>query len=593
MRPGSLKVLVIEDDHQDFVYLQELLENQRNPEFVLTNHSRLEDGLRSLACDRFDVVILDLSLPDSHGYATFATLREHASDLPVVLMTGNDNNDLALATAQEGAQDYLVKQELNRNLLVRTLYYAVERNRLIRELQKSKEVEKHLAYHDVLTGLPNRQLFYDRLQQVLAHARRTHDKVAVLFLDLNNFKPINDCLGHEQGDLLLKAVSNRLQISIRESDTIARIGGDEFTIILDSIYHTKDVSRIVEKIYEELERPFEIGQEKITVGMSIGISLFPADGQTLSELIKKADMAMYRAKKHNKRYQFYNVSRDTFASERLQIESMLRQSLTDNQLVIYYQPQVNIKTKKIVGVEALVRWQHPQHGLLLPAKFIAMAEETGLIVPLGEWVLRSACEQNIEWLKRGMPPLRLSINVSARQFRATQLHDLVGQVLGETDLDPSLLVLEITEACAMQDVNYTIETMQGLKSTGIKISVDDFGTGYASLNYLKRFPFDILKIDRSFVKGLHKFQDDWSIVSAIVDMSHRLKLCVLAEGVECAEQMAFLQALNCDEYQGYFRSRPVPAEEFFRMMSREREDGDPHRHEASRRDGVPQGVGKA
>ncbi|MFQ5603100.1 MAG: putative bifunctional diguanylate cyclase/phosphodiesterase [bacterium] len=432
------------------------------------------------------------------------------------------------------------------------------RKQMQAELDKSRKLERYLAYHDALTRLPNRHLFYDRLNQAIMRANRYEHKVAVLFLDLDRFKNINDSLGHNVGDQLLKSVASRLQFCIRESDSVARLGGDEFTIVLDQITQMQDAAKVSQKIIKELEKPFHVEGNELNVTASIGISLYPTDGKDIDTLVRNSDIAMYRAKREgNNLYQFYNVCMDTQAYERLELENNLRIAIEQNQLVLHYQPQVDLISGRIVGVEALVRWLHPHLGLLPPYRFISLAEESGLIVPIGEWVLRTACHQNKAWQKAGCKPVRVSVNLSPRQFRVMKLKETVQDILKESKLDAQYLALEITESNAMQNVDYTITTLNLLKEMGIQIAIDDFGTGYASLNYLKRFPFDILKIDRSFINGLHELHDDWAIVSAIIAMAHRLNLKVLAEGVENEEQIAYLRSLQCDEIQGFHISRPV------------------------------------
>ena len=433
-------------------------------------------------------------------------------------------------------------------------------------MEEARKFERHLAYHDNLTGLPNRQLFYDRLNHAVAHAKRHGYLLGVFFLDLDGFKQINDSLGHEIGDLLLKEVAQRLQGCVRESDTVARLSGDEFTVILENISRKQDAATIAEKILKKLSEPIVLDGNEPIISTSIGISLFPNDGNDTKTLLKQADTAMYRVKCNEKNhYRFYNESMDSEDIERLELENDLRKAIDNDELLLHYQPQLDLKKNEIVGVEALVRWQHPELGLLPPAKFISLAEESGLIVPLGEWVLRTACRQNKTWQQMGLAPVRIAVNLSARQFRVSRLQEIINQILKESRLEPNYLVLEITETSAMQNINYTIKTLAALKEMDIQLSIDDFCTGYASLNYLKRLPFDILKVDRSFVNGLDD-NDDWAIVSAIVTMAHSMKMKVLAEGVEKQEQLKYLQLLNCDEVQGFYFSRPVPADSITEML---------------------------
>lgn len=567
MSTNPIRVLLFEDDPDDVDLLRELLDEEKQHLFHLEIASRVQDGIELLSQNVVDVILLDLSLPDSNGLETFEKIKSHSEGIPTIVLTGNYDGALALKAVQKGAQDYLVKGQVESALLVRSIRYAIERNRLLQQLNKAREVDRHMAYHDKLTNLPNRELFHDRLKQAILKAKRHGHRVAVLFVDLDRFKPINDSLGHTAGDWLLRGVAKRLRKCIRETDSVARLGGDEFTIVVEHITQMQDAAKVAQKLLDHLSAPFAVEGNEIKVTASIGISLYPDDGSHMNSLIKNADIAMYRAKREgNNIYQFYNESVDSMAFERWELEISLRKAIENGELVMFYQPQVDLKHNKIIGLEALVRWQHPELGLLPPSKFIALAEESGLIVPIGEWALRVSCRQNKIWQELGFPPLRICVNLSPRQFRVMKLKESVSQVLEESGLDPNYLVLEITETNAMQNVDYTISTLKMLKDMGVKIAIDDFGTGYASLSYLKRFPLDILKVDRSFVNGLHTHHDDWAIVSAIVTMAHRLKLKVLAEGVENPEQLIYLRSLKCDEIQGFYFSRPVSADDLTEIL---------------------------
>jgi len=431
-----------------------------------------------------------------------------------------------------------------------------------REASELATVEmEHLAYHDALTGLPNRPLFMDRLILALAQASRTNQKLAVFFLDLDRFKDINDSLGHSTGDGLLKAVAERIRRCIREGDTVARFGGDEFTLLIPRIDHVEDAAKIAQKILETLKIPFSIADHELFVTTSIGISIHPGDGSDPETLVRNADTAMYRAKDQGRdNYQLYAPAMNARALERLALENMLRKALSHRELVLYYQPVCDMKTKNIVGVEALIRWRHPEMGLVSPAHFIPVAETSGLIIPIGDWVLRTACRQTKLWQKRIDPELTVAVNLSARQFQQPNLTEEIAEVLEETGLGARYLELEITESNAMQNAENTIYTLRELKALGVRIAMDDFGTGYSSLSYLKQFPIDTLKLDQSFVRGITTAASDAAIATAVIAMAHSLDLKVIGEGVETEEQFAFLHKQRCDYIQGYLFSPPQAAE---------------------------------
>ena len=431
-----------------------------------------------------------------------------------------------------------------------------------REASELATVEmEHLAYHDALTGLPNRPLFIDRLIVALAQASRTEQKLAVFFLDLDRFKDINDSIGHTTGDALLKAVAERIRRCVREGDTVARFGGDEFTLLIPRIDQVEDAAKIAQKILETLKIPFAIADHELFVTTSIGISVYPADGIDPETLVRNADTAMYRAKDQGRdNYQLYAPAMNARALERLALENMLRKALSHRELVLFYQPVADMRTKAIVGVEALIRWNHPERGLVSPAHFISVAESSGLIIPIGDWVLRTACRQTKYWQKRVNPHLTVAVNLSARQFQQANLAEEIAEVLEETGLEPKYLELEITESNAMQNAENTMYTLRELKALGVRIAMDDFGTGYSSLSYLKRFPIDTLKLDQSFVREIATDASDAAIATAVIAMAHSLDLKVIGEGVETTEQFAFLQQQRCDYIQGYLFSPPQSAE---------------------------------
>ena len=430
------------------------------------------------------------------------------------------------------------------------------------ERRKSRTAIHELAYHDTLTGLPNRTLFYDRLHQAIAHASRACTGLAILFLDLDNFKVINDTRGHASGDELLKTVAERLELSLRDGDTLARLGGDEFVILLPTIDNTEDAVTVAEKVLKLMCRPFYLEGKEILTSSSIGIALYPEDGTIDEELLKHADIAMYSAKSHGRAcYQLYSDKMQRQIIKRHNIEEELRRAIVEQEFLLHYQPQIDIGSGKVIGVEALIRWQHPKTGIVLPEQFIPIAEETGLILAIDEWVLRSACAQAQRWQEAGLPLLRMAVNISASQFNRADFLEIIDRTLTETGYESKMLELEVTEGVLMADGPKNADILIALKKRGIKLAIDDFGTGYSSLSYLKHFPVDRIKIDRSFVRDVVSNRDDAAIVTAILAMAGSLGLAVIAEGVENREQLDFLRGLHCMEAQGFYMGRPVPPED--------------------------------
>jgi|HubBroStandDraft_6_1064221.scaffolds.fasta_scaffold21583_2 diguanylate cyclase (GGDEF)-like protein/PAS domain S-box-containing protein len=425
----------------------------------------------------------------------------------------------------------------------------------------------HLAQHDALTDLPNRMTLNDRLTQAISLARRNHHLLAVLFLDLDGFKNINDSLGHSIGDKLLQSVSARLLGCVRKSDTVSRQGGDEFVVLLPEVTHAADAAVSAAKIITELKNAHSIGEHRLHVTVSVGVSTYPDHGETGETLIKNADTAMYHAKQCGRdNYQFFKPDMSLRAVERQSLEGQLRYALQRGELLLHYQPKVNLKTGAITGVEALLRWQHPERGLLLPGQFLTIAEETGMIVAIGQWVLREACRQTREWLDAGVLAVPVAVNISFLEFRSSQFLEHVQVALKDTCLEPRYLELELTESVLMQHAESTIHVLGRLKDIGLRLAVDDFGTGYSSLSYLTRFPIDSLKLDQSFVHNIIAKSNDAIVISAVIGMAKSLKQRIVAEGVETIEQLAFLQAHGCDEGQGYYFSRPTAAPQFASLL---------------------------
>ncbi|OYV74640.1 MAG: hypothetical protein B7Z66_15765 [Chromatiales bacterium 21-64-14] len=440
----------------------------------------------------------------------------------------------------------------------------------LRDLTAQKATEEEIlrmATHDSLTGLPNRNLLQDRIQQAVTFAQRRSGKVVVMFIDLDNFKTINDSLGHDMGDALLQAVASRISGCLRDQDTVGRQGGDEFIVVLGEIHKQGEASAVAKKILRAVSEPYLLHKRELHINASIGIAIYPDDGGHANSLLKNSDTAMYFAKESGRNnYQFFSAQMNADAAERLALETSLRYAIEQDQIVLQYQPVIALADGRIVATEALARWHHPQLGQIPPMKFISIAEDSGLIVPLGEHVLRLACRQLQEWRAQGIELPRMIVNLSPRQLRHRDIAARFARILEETGLDPTCLGLEITETVIMEDPDRSIGILQELKGTGIELSLDDFGTGYSSLSYLKRFPIDVLKIDQSFIRDITEDSDDASLVAAIIAMAHNIGVRVVAEGVETAQQLEFIRRHGCDEYQGYFHSRPSDADALLALL---------------------------
>jgi diguanylate cyclase (GGDEF)-like protein/PAS domain S-box-containing protein len=426
---------------------------------------------------------------------------------------------------------------------------------------------RFIATHDPLTELANRSMFNERLRHALNQSTRYNRGLAVMFIDIDRFKVVNDSLGHSAGDRLLQDCAKRLTECLRESDIVARLGGDEFVVMIENFTGPRDAIAVAQKVLVGLNQPFFVDDQEFLMSASIGISTFPDDGADVETLVKNADIAMYRAKDQGRNnYQFYSAQMNKHTFERLAMESSLRRAVERNEFLLHYQPKLDLRTGAIAGVEALVRWKHPDWGMVSPAQFIPLAEETGLIVQIGEWVLKTACEQSRQWRDQGIPGVRVAVNLSARQFAQESLLQGVAKIIAESGLTPECLELEITESMVMQNAEHATETLQKLKAMGVSLAIDDFGTGYSSLAYLKRFPIDCVKIDRSFIKDIPVDADDMAITKGVIALGHSLRLKVVAEGVETKEQQEFLQANDCDEMQGFLFSKPLPAEEVTTLL---------------------------
>jgi diguanylate cyclase (GGDEF)-like protein/PAS domain S-box-containing protein len=685
-------LLLIEDNAEDARLLREMFSGQFSCDIYMTNVTSMSAAEVHLSGHDVDIILLDLGLPDSQGLDAVRRARAAAPRIPLVVLTGLDDESVAAQSLQEGAQDYLIKGEIETRSLLRSLRYAIERNALEEALSAEKEraqitlncigdavvctdisgnitflnmvaetmtgwsaleakgrplaevfrtlnavsseatettaehailqiravhmppsctlirrdgmqipiedsiapicnrdghatgavivfrdvsVAKamaqemaHTAEHDVLTGLPNRMLLNDRIRQAIAAAKRHAKQVAVLFLDVDGFKHINDSLGHPFGDQVLQSIAQRLLECVRSVDTVSHQGGDEFVVLLSELTHPRAASVMAARMLRAVADPHMVGKHELHVTASIGLSVFPDDGLNAETLIKNADTAMYQAKESGRRrYQFFKPSMNARAVERQSIEESLRRAVERQEFELHYQPKINIKTGAITGAEALIRWTHPTRGGIPPADFIPIAEDCGLIVPIGRWVLRQACKQARAWADAGLPATAMAVNVSAMEFQNEGFLKGLLQILQESRWHPGLLELEVTESVLMKHVEATIEVLQALRESGVQVALDDFGTGYSSLSYLRRFPIDSLKIDRSFVQQIAGGPDAAAIVTAVISMAQSLKLRVVAEGVETLQELQFLQARQCDEVQGYYFSRPLPAAQFATLLS--------------------------
>lgn len=683
----GIKVLLVEDNLPDVYYLKELLSDA---ECILEvkNARSLSESITLLGKEHFNLVLLDLDLPDSHGIQTAIQLRQQTPSIPIVVLTGLADEELAFKSLQMDMQDYLIKGQINRDQLVRSIRYAIERKQVLEDLREReeryrtlfnsidegycviemriepdqpldfrfvevnhafenqstlKDVEgkwmrdlrpdheeswfeiyrdvaltgkpirfehcstslknrcftlyafrigppeqkrvailfhditeqkrmgdeiKRIAYHDDLTDLPNRRLFLDIVNLRVAEARRNKNKLAILYMDLDKFKDVNDTLGHDAGDELLKEVANRLKLSIRESDTVARVGGDEFNIILANITNTEDITTVAQKIIESFNENFMIAGHDLHITTSIGIGIYPDDSDEIETIFRYADQAMYKVKEMGRNtFQFYNQDINIHSLERKKLERRLRRSVELGELEMHYQPLIDIKTGRIVCAEALVRWNHPDMILLESSGFIDVAEETGFIINIDEWVLKAVCEQLKIWMNNGVPPLRFTVNLSAQQFENPDLPKKIAHLLNDSGVPADSLILEIKESIAMNNAKLTAARLTELTKLGIHISLDDFGTGFSSFKYLKRLPLEHLKINQSLIRDIVADPDSRMIINAIASMAHNLNLNVTAVGVEDEDQLSFLREAECNEAQGYYFSRPLPAQEFAELIT--------------------------
>jgi diguanylate cyclase (GGDEF)-like protein len=566
----KIKILLIEDNDADSRYLKEMLRDAAEGKHTINVAYTATEAIASLQEQDFDIVLTDLDLPDTNGLDIIKSLQVANSEVPIVVLTGQTDEELALGIIQMGAQDYLVKGQGDGHLINRVIDYSIERKKDLEELS-------HLANYDSLTGLANRLLFRERLDRALIRADRNKSLVALFVIDLDRFKNVNDTLGHDAGDKLLIDVADRLRKCTRGGDTIARLGGDEFTIIMEDIKDVDDAVIIAEKVLAFMQEKFIIKNNDIFVTPSIGLTIYPIDNSNATNLFVNADDAMYSAKKSGRNcYRFFTSDMNAHLVKRVKLETKLRRAIENEELVLYYQPKFNVNEKYPIGAEALVRWNDPEEGMISPALFIPLAEETGLIGPITDWVIKEACTQNSKWQQQGYKPIRMAINLSPKQFNRKDIVSRIFNQIINSDLSLKYVELEVTESALIEDVEKSCEIMMELKKWGVHISIDDFGTGYSSLSYLKKFPLDTLKIDQSFVRDLMQDSDDAAIVTAIIAMAKNLKFNVIAEGVENQDQLDYLAAHGCNEVQGYFTGKPVPADEFEQLLVKKTEASSLH-----------------
>lgn len=559
-------LLVVEDNIGDARLLREMLNEPVLNAIALEHVQTMREAETYLAQHTVDIVLLDLGLPDAQGLEALRRTHVAAPRTPSVVLTGIDDEELARSALQQGAQDYLIKGQIETRGLMRALRYAIERKAMEETARQLSLQIAHSAQHDSLTGLPNRVLLQDRLAQAIAIAGRNQKKAAVLFLDLDGFKHINDSLGHSVGDKLLQSVARRLGSCVREGDTVSRQGGDEFVVLLSELERAEAAAVVADRILKAVKRPHPIEGEVIHVGTSIGLSVFPNDGATPEVLIKHADTAMYQAKERSRgSYRFFTPAMNERAVERRAIEEGLRAALERQEMHLHFQPKIDLKTGGISGTEALLRWAHPLRGEIPPSIFIPIAEECGLIRSIGDWVLMEACWQSTAWRRAGLNVGTMAVNVSAVQFADDKFLNRLMAILEETGIEPGKLELELTESVLMKRAQSTAGKLQAIRERGVHIAIDDFGTGYSSLSYLQNFPVDILKIDRSFIQEIGS-GDQSALVGAVIEMGRALRLSVVAEGIETRRQLDVLDRLNCDQGQGYYFSRPVPAPDLAAMV---------------------------
>ena len=547
-------ILVVDDDPSIRLVIRHSMERS---DYKVIEASNGLEAVDAVIQQVPDLILMDAVMPEMDGFRATKEIKllEGCAEIPILMATSLDDDSSIASAFDAGACDYVTKP-FNWSVLKHRVAYSLYAADAQRKIQ-------HLAYHDSLTGLPNRVLFMDRIDQAISRAHREQEQFALLFIDIDHFKVINDSMGHAAGDLLLNIISQRLCETLRKSDTVARIGGDEFTVIIEGLEDAEHVISVTKNILSSLDVPLDVNGQEIHVGGSIGIAVYPQDGENFGSLLKNADTAMYKAKEQGRNtFQFYASEMSHKAMHRLELENELRAGLKKKEFIVYYQPKINLLNNICTGVEALIRWNHPKRGFIAPNDFIPLAEELGLITQLDKWVMKTACVQFQKWNSAGLSLENLSVNISARHFKEGGLTDYCQLILDETQITAENLEIELTESALVDNYDSAKRILNEVHQMGIRIALDDFGTGYASMAYLKEFPFDTVKIDRSFIKDLPDDYEDAAIAKAMIQLSQALELSTVAEGIEKDVQKTYLKDLQCDYGQGYLWSKPVNAEEF-------------------------------
>lgn len=546
-----MKILLVEDDANDVAFLKACLRRQDVKSVELVRVASMADAVGALKKNQFDVVLLDLNLPDSTGHNSVRSIQNADSSAPIVVLSGEGDEDFAIEILNRGVQDYLVKWEGDGRTILRAIRYAIERKR-------SEEKLSFLAQYDALTEIPNRRHFQDQLERASTRARRGNKQIGLLFFDLDHFKTVNDTLGHQAGDVLLGMVVERLKTCVRTGDLLARLGGDEFAVMLEDIEGPLAAEAVAKNILSVFEKSFTLGSRDISITASVGITIYPNDTNDPLTLLNNADIAMYQAKDRGRNnFKFFTQHMHEEIIEYHRLESDLRNALLNDEFVLMYQPQIGLADGKVQALEALLRWNHPERGFLLPAEFLSVAEESGHIVPIGLWVLERVCRQLREWQEAGVPLLRIAVNIAPANFHQSDFHRQVEATLGRYGIPPGLIELELTESSLMENTDNVQNALRRLKLTGVRLAIDDFGTGHSCLNYLRQFPIDVLKIDRSFVMDLGRNEHGTAICGLVLSIGRSLNLEVVAEGVENETQLAYLTKHGCGSVQGQYFSMPV------------------------------------